>query len=77
MSREPKYSTETILRYRELQKEHYFRRKITAWIPVDLGYDQVALECGHKETILVAFKENFGEVYDCEECAKAWLKGNA
>lgn len=74
--KEPKYSTEIILRYRQLMRDDHFDRKIVGAIPSDLMHDQLTLECGHTRRTFARYEHKDEECVYCDECAQAWLKEN-
>lgn len=65
--KEPKYSTATILRYRELMGEKYFDRKVAASMPTDLMHDVLTLECGHTQQAFAKYKGR-----EEGECVNDW-----
>ena len=62
---------EVFLRARKLRKKRKFKRGIVKREPLDLDWDAVQLECGHKTKI---FEQSNSEPRECSECLEAWLQ---
>jgi hypothetical protein len=77
---EPKFSPETIRRYREMEKNKGFERAVREREPVDLTDDELLLECGHKlrmsaKHLDVKFSlAHASRGVHCPDCAREWLK---
>jgi len=71
----PKYSADTIRRYRELDASKGFDRPIKKRTPFDLTRDEVKFSCGHKDIISVRLIDllSKGEHFACDECKQEWL----
>jgi hypothetical protein len=83
---EPKYSLETIRRYREIERQRGFERAIRERAPVDLEHDELVLECGHKLRVsaklldaklsLRSARGVDGAIpaFPCDDCVREWLE---
>jgi hypothetical protein len=82
---EPKYSLETIRRYREIERQNGFERAIQERTPVDLEHDELILECGHKlrlsaKLLDARFSLRLARGVDdavpvqCDDCVREWLQ---
>jgi hypothetical protein len=59
---------------RRLQRDGEFNRLIQDKAPLDIYWDEVTLECGHKSRVLP--NENTPMAF-CGDCARAWIEGAA
>jgi hypothetical protein len=76
----PKYSPETILRYRALKIAGEFDRIITARVPIEPDWDLITMDCGHTTRLLVMPINNdyvAGVAHNCPVCEKGWLAAAA
>jgi len=71
----PKYSADTIRRYRELDANKGFERPIKKRTPFDLTRDEVKFSCGHKDIISVRLIDNMPKDvhFSCDQCTQEWL----
>ena len=72
----PRCSPELIRQARQLRDAGHFQRRIITRKPVEIDYDEVELECGHKRRLMdhVPWKSDI--LRSCEACITEWINKN-
>ena len=74
MKREQHPDPEAVLAQRQLYADGEFLRRWTRRTPRDLNLDRLDLECGHWTYQIAGCPLKPGELVQCPDCAKKYLK---